>query len=128
MIIKIYLQTREIYRYFIERKFLNFILSLLIMFFLAEHLDIRFRKVSLQIVKDEETEGKRVKEAEHVRRLYFRSKGPVSGPTREREMADLKKFYCETNRKWFGYPEGNFLSFLRAFSLDYGCRRASILV
>lgn len=39
---------------------------------------------------------------------------------REREMADLRKFYCETNRKWFGYPEGNFLSFLRAFSSDYG--------
>lgn len=109
MIIRMYSQTRKIDRCFIERKFSsNFILSLLIMFFLAEHSDIRFREVSFQMVKDEEAEGKRVKEAEHVRRLYFRSKGPVSGPTREREMADLKKFYCETNRKWFGYPEGNF--------------------
>lgn len=48
-----------------------------------------------------------------VRKLYFRSKRPVSGPTREREMADLRKFYCETNRKWFGLSRGK-LSFLPA--------------
>lgn len=33
---------------------------------------------------------------------YFRSRRSVSGPRRY-EMTDLRKFYCETNRKWFGY-------------------------
>lgn len=50
--------------------------------------------------RERERERREVKSG--ATRSYFRSRRSASGPRRY-EMTDLSKFYCETNRKWFGH-------------------------
>lgn len=49
-----------------------------------------------------EKEREREKVKSGAPKSYFRSRRSASGPPRY-EMTDLRKFYRETNRKWFGY-------------------------